>query len=326
MNKKSYDVNKIKIIQQFFRKCIVIYDQLDKINYNKSSIEYKDINVFNLSTRCKNDTNNKLRENIIGAIINNKIPEKYYKYSFRWKKLKDGIDQYLKKLTGKETINKQECVQKAGRGNHYDFKIIIDEVEYQVEFKFNAETVKDTPQFVSPMKPSQYLQSSYEEYYFDNYLTKLAEKYELELPDRETYLAKIHSNKPECVKEFQDKYYQGCKGSSKYTANRKDINFHKKAKEFSKESIKSFIQNNDLKKDKLTEYLLESQQNKCYMLYKKGAFNLQKINQEDYQIISYKKEIRYQRYVATTKSGIKMKILLRWKNGNGIAFPAFQIS
>ena len=27
-----------------------------------------------------------------------------------------------------------------------------------------------------------------------------------------------------------------------------------------------------------------------------------------------------------TKSGIKLNILLRWKNGNGIAFPAFQIS
>jgi len=30
-------------------------------------------------------------------------------------------------------------------------------------------------------------------------------------------------------------------------------------------------------------------------------------------------------YVATSKSGNKIKILLRWKNGNGIAFPAFQI-
>ena len=26
------------------------------------------------------------------------------------------------------------------------------------------------------------------------------------------------------------------------------------------------------------------------------------------------------------KIGYKLKILLRWKNGNGIAFPAFQIS
>jgi hypothetical protein len=30
-------------------------------------------------------------------------------------------------------------------------------------------------------------------------------------------------------------------------------------------------------------------------------------------------------YVATSESGSKIKILLRWKNGNGIAFPAFQI-
>ena len=32
------------------------------------------------------------------------------------------------------------------------------------------------------------------------------------------------------------------------------------------------------------------------------------------------------RYIATTKTGLKLKILLRWKNCNGIAYPAFQIS
>ena len=32
------------------------------------------------------------------------------------------------------------------------------------------------------------------------------------------------------------------------------------------------------------------------------------------------------RFICETKSGKKMYILLRWKNGNGVAFPAFQIS
>jgi hypothetical protein len=30
--------------------------------------------------------------------------------------------------------------------------------------------------------------------------------------------------------------------------------------------------------------------------------------------------------MAKTKSDRNIKILLRWKNGNGIAFPSFQIS
>lgn len=31
-------------------------------------------------------------------------------------------------------------------------------------------------------------------------------------------------------------------------------------------------------------------------------------------------------YIAKTTTNKKISILLRWKNGNGIAFPAFQIS
>ena len=73
-------------------------------------------------------------------------------------------------------------------------------------------------------------------------------------------------------------------------------------------------------------YLLSSQNNKIYMLYKNGKIYSQCINRENYEITSYKKEPQLQRYLATTKTGIQLKILLRWKNGNGIAFPAFQIS
>ena len=87
-----------------------------------------------------------------------------------------------------------------------------------------------------------------------------------------------------------------------------------------------FISSNGININKLTEYLLETQKNKYYMLYKDGNFNLQTIEKDNYIIISYTKEPILQRYIATTKSGIKMKILLRWKNGNGVAYPAFQIS
>lgn len=62
------------------------------------------------------------------------------------------------------------------------------------------------------------------------------------------------------------------------------------------------------------------------MLYKNGIIHLQNINSNNYEIISYKKDPKLQSYIATTKTGIKLKILLRWKNGNGIAYPAFQIS
>jgi hypothetical protein len=59
-------------------------------------------------------------------------------------------------------------------------------------------------------------------------------------------------------------------------------------------------------------------------MYKNNRFYKQNVNMDDYELVSYEKQKN--RFVATSKTGNKIKILLRWKNGNGIAFPAFQIS
>lgn len=320
----------INIIQQFMKKWYNKVYNLQQIHYNNSIIKYNDINVFNNFERCKNDNNNKMRENIIVCIINNILQSDYYKYSFRWNKLRKEINSYIEKLCeykNIETINSLNCIHKAGRIHHYDFKIIInDDIYFNVEFKFNAECVSDAPQFVSPMNPSQYLETSYEEYYYENYLPILIDEYKLLLPNKKEYMSKIHSANPDCVNDIQIKYYKGCKQSSKYTSNIDDINFYNKSNELSKQSIVNFIENNSLLYDKLSNYLLETQKNKFYMLYKNENIYIQTINQDNYIIIDFIKEPKKYRYIAKTKSGIEMKILLRWKNGNGIAYPAFQIS
>ena len=55
----------------------------------ENTIIYEDLAVFGqASNKCKNDSANKMRENIICAIINNKIPKKYYENSNDWKNMK----------------------------------------------------------------------------------------------------------------------------------------------------------------------------------------------------------------------------------------------
>ena len=82
--------------------------------------------------------------------------------------------------------------------------------------------------------------------------------------------------------------------------------------------------NNELDIKKLSEYLKNTQEDKIYMLYYKHNIYKETIDISNYEIISYEKKDNY--FIAKTKNGIKLKILLRWKNGNLIAFPAFQIS
>lgn len=321
----------ISRIQMFLRNCSAKYASLETFTHNKTVISYNSINAFLTSSRGKNDKNNAVRESVISAIMNRCVPKSYFAISNRWSKLRAGVEAYVNILVKEngytDDIHTVTCVPKGGRKFNYDYDVTInDDVTFKVEFKYGASTVNDTPQFVSPMKPSQYLSMSYEDYYYDNYLQTLSTKYAIEMPSKELYMKEVHMPTPQCLQEFQTKYYQGCSGSSKYTGNDTDIEFYNDAKEISKLSISNFIQENEVITPMLSDYLRSTQEGKNYMLYKDGIIRYETVNIDHYEIVSCVGDPDRASFIATTKTGKKMKILLRWKNGNGIAYPAFQIS
>ena len=247
--------------------------------------------------------------------------------------MKNSISIYIDKLKT-NNINKVikiVCEHKGGRNNNYDFIIIlyydnkISEI-FNIELKFNCLSITDAPQFVSPMNPSKYLDNSYEDYYYDKYLIQLSEHAKIPMPLKTEYLKQIHSNKPKCIIEFQNLYYQGCASSSKFTKNTNAISFYNLAKQLSNNSIETFITNNNLNYELLTNYLKKTQTDKIYMLYNNNSFTLYKSNIDDYTIVKVNKNASKFRYECISKTGSTLYILLRWKNGNGIAYPAFQIS
>jgi len=298
--------------------------------YNKEVITIDSINAFKYSGKKNNDKNNKIRENIIGAIINNNIPKQYYSNCL-WNNLKKEIYEYINKLHP-EPYNKIECLHKGGRKFNFDFNIIFyysnqqQPQSFNIELKYNASTIDEAPQFVSPMQPSQYMSNSYEEMYYEKYLPELSAMSGLPVPLKKIYLQQVHSNKPKCIEKYQELYYNGCSQSSKFTNKPSDIVFYEFSKKISNQSIIEFINKTELNSEKLSTYLQNTQQNKIYMLYSNKKFNIQYNNIDDYTIINTIKNSNKFRYECLTKSGKSINILLRWKNGNGIAFPAFQIS
>jgi len=300
--------------------------QLVPFVYNKQTIDHKSIHAFTKSLKKDNDKNNKIRETIVAAIINDIVPENYYILA-SWFKMRQGIFDYVKQLRDVPFID-ADCKLMAGRKHNFDFLIRVyyedGAQDYNIELKFNASTVDDAPQFVSPMKPSQYLSQSYEEFYYDHYHQKLSNIAHMDMPSKEEYLKQIHSNKPKCMAPFKERYDRGCNRHEKFTNHEDDIEFYKTVNIMSQESIQFFIQQADLNTIKLSEYLQSTQDNKTYMLYSENKFALQRVNPDDYKIESFVKT--HNSYKCLTRSGKKMNVLLRWKNGNGIAFPAFQIS
>jgi hypothetical protein len=302
---------------------LIVLPELCDINYFTGDAEN--------NGRSSNDSNNKIRENIIYCMPH--IDDDYFNdpvYGTEWLKLKTDFDNKIKLIC--PIYHSYNIKHKAGRGHNYDYVIsFFDEVkqkiaEEKLEFKFNATSIDEAPQFVSPMKPSQYLSNPFEEYYYDNYLVSLLQEFALPIPDREIYLKYIHNNKPKCMEEAQLLYYQGCKQSSKFTGAEQAVNFYQKCNESSRECIKNCINLTELNIEKLTQYLINSQDKKNYLLFKNSEFYIQTSNSEDYTIVSYSKNAERSRYEAITKNGKTINILLRWKNGNGIAYPAFQIS
>jgi len=293
--------------------------------------EITDIKYFHTedASRSNNDEHNKIRENIINYM--HYIDEDYFndpEYGTSWREIKTSFDSRMRDIC--PSYSSYKIQHKAGRNFNYDFAVtfidsnkdIIKSVK--LEFKYNAISIDETPQFVSPMKPSQYLTQSFEEYYYMNYLIPLFTKFGLTIPDMEIYIKQVHGNKPKCLEQAQLLYYEGCKQSSKYTGTDIALRFYEECNTSSSDCISEFISETEIDIEKLNQYLRQTQNEKIYILYKNREFHLQFSEPNDYIIQSYEKQTN--RYLATTKSNKKVKILLRWKNGNGIAYPAFQIS
>jgi len=288
-----------------------------------------DINLFYSSgTRSTNDGINKKREKIICDLWNKRISNDWIENNSKWRDLYEEIKEYVNSLV--EDYNGCVLKLKGGRGKHHDIEAFFtmkdsNMILKKIEFKYGASEINDCPQFVSPMKPSQYFNISYEEYFYNEYLPQMAKKFELDIPDKETYLKEIHGNNPVCMCNFLDKYYMGSKKSSKYTGDTKDIENYNFAKFLNNESIKIFLETSIFDIEKMNDYLKDSQKEKIYLLCNNGKFNKREMNENDYQIDKIDLKIKNNNCLTgITKSGHTINLLLRWKNG--VAFPAFQIS
>ena len=326
---------------KIIRKNILAYKRnlfnLPKIG--ETGLKYTDIAVWDqnsqMITRNQNDNNNKIRENILHLLINDRIPHSYFIYSRRWSNLRETLSLVIDEIfmclndNDNDTYDQISCNLKGGRNNYNDLTLTYytnnNEISVKVEFKYGVSKISQCPQFVSPSKPSKYLSNNFESDYYEKELPKLCKKAGMSLPLKDDYLKDIHGNKPKCMLSLQEKYYRGAKSSSKYTGNSEDIDFYHHCKNVSKAHIKRFIDATELDIAVLSAYLNETQSDKYYLLYSNHRFHLEVMDPGNFQITSVKKESELSRYQCKTKMGLTLNILLRWKNGNGIAYPAFQI-
>lgn len=296
-------------------------------------IQMNDVEIFFEASKKKdNDKVNKKREIIVANLIQNTIPEYYFETmttipsttSTKWCFLKEQIRTFLALLCEENGIvmsdtTSFECNIKGGRKKNYDFEIIINNIHiFKVEWKYGIEKVIQAPQFYSPSKPSNYLPESlpFEEWFYDNYLENIVKhpvSEHKERPDKSEYINNINNNKVLCME-----YY-----SELYKTNREFSNHCKKE---DKKAIKEYIQltYGQLNIEKLSKDINESQKGKIYMLCKNGKIKMEKVNPDLYQLTKVIATTNTD-YICKTKTGMRLRVKLRFKNGCGLKFPAFQI-
>ena len=172
----------------------------DSINYFKKTIG---------CGRGENDSANKVRENAIVMMLNKEISEEYLLHDPLWGLVADKVQICVDELLSISGIDPEMVKYKkaAGRGKHHDFEAldVSGNVLTKIEFKHGATQIVEAPQFVSPMKPSQYMSESFEEFFYDTGLPTIITDTEFEIPDKAVWMAQLHGNKPLCMKMIQDK-------------------------------------------------------------------------------------------------------------------------
>lgn len=266
------------------------------------------------SSKDRNDAYNKKRETIICAMINDQIPEEFYS-SPHWEILRQNlatcIQNEILPILGIEDMESIWCEVKAGRKNSHDFLLKVNGASAPLEFKYGVDCVNDAPQFVSLMKPSQYLEENFEGYFYDNYLPKLAEAGNLTIPDKEEYLKTIHRNKVKCMEHFK------CLALG-------DKVFNNLCRSIEEEAVGRFIHEVDPKLNMLSDKLKTKQKDKIYLLYKDGKFTTETMNEDLFQLVSVVETVD-RCYICETVNGMKLQMRLRFKNGSSLQFPALDV-
>ena len=217
---------------------------------------------FGQHMKKKNDGMNKLREYVVVSYLNKNIPLEWFSDS-KWQHLANQINGFITTMVPEcDNPDMISAALAAGRSNHYDFDIWFTRKtgtreRYCVEFKYGTNSVKGCPQFVSPMKPSQFFantEEGFERFYYNNHLSKVILDKKT-MPTFDQYNKDVHSVSPSCLHKEQLKYYAGCSRSSKFTNDPNDIEYYELCKQVSSQAIQEFILQTDIDLPAMNEYL-----------------------------------------------------------------------
>ena len=238
-----------------------------------------------------------------------------------------------------------------GRKYNYDFVFtFIDEaktdkvlVKYEFKYMFSTQTdsskysqiakINSLPQFFQVASNRFLAESiiSYAEFFYKYYLTDIVSIMDAKspLPSLDTYLKYIHNTNYSKISLIQELYNIEKKGENDIVAKKNLL---------VNQSITNYLAYTKLAINDVSDKLCQTQDSKRYMIFlglkdQDGHVYTDMLKKEELtldQNVPIKhiggKDGKYNTIVYTTVEKNEIHMLLRWKNGKGILFPAWQIS
>jgi hypothetical protein len=291
---------------------------------------------FASSTRSANDTVNKIREKVLENVV--APPLEYLQdtdYGHLWQHVHNEWNAIISTIIDRSTYSSLELKLLAGRGNNHDANLIcrstsstmdrIDKI-IKIEFKYGAKSICSIPQFLSLQTNQPTLKmfnEPYDIFYYNHYI--------------DLYIACDPAGITE-PKPILDIYLK-CVRNTDYTIHpfftqlkeREPIAKLNKNKVVN-DSIRDYLSRyaHSIDTTQLTQKIIQTQQDKIYLLWSNQKFHLDEIHINSIRHIEFA-AISNKGNVIQLRAGVGMHrlafhMLLRWRNHKGILNPAWQIS
>jgi len=286
---------------------------------------------FASSARNANDAVNKIREKVLENII--APPLEYLQdtdYGHLWQHVHNEWNVIIDKIVDRKLYSSLELKLLAGRGNNHDANLIcssntpdrIDKI-IKIEFKYGAKSIYSIPQFLSLQTNQPTLKmfnEPYDIFYYNHYI--------------DLYIA----CDPEGITEPKPilDIYLKCVRNTDYTIHpfftqlkeREPIAKLNKNKVVN-DSIRDYIGRyaHSIDMTQLTQKIIQTQQDKIYLLWSNQKFHLDEIHINSIRHIEFS-SISDKGNAIILRSGLgilSIHMLLRWRNHKGILNPAWQI-
>ncbi len=294
---------------------------------HEKPVAHEDVLLFFSSMKGEgreaNGANNDKREAVLKAVLIEENYRESAEYGRYWVLLRERLLEAATRICpgGGELVKMEH---KGGRKWNYDYQFTYSGGQVvNVEYKYGESSIQSLPQFYQKETNAEFL-PGFAEAYYDLVVSccpLYAEKsVGVAVPGRAVYMKEVYKN------ESKNAYFVRLKEKTKV-----DKEFYQQlnvsvATLFLKEWLGKHYRNVDC--GLLGGLLKKSQAGKVYLLWKDGEFNVERIEDAEFENLSVVGVgVKGNTLVIRSGSGAyEFHMLLRWKNGIGLLKPAWQIS